>query len=127
MLIQLYRRIRYHLFAPLPGERLSEKPVKDWVRKVRYNLFGHLPLLGRKRSRGETHKARARRAREGFFERYCRGHGLDVGYGGDPVVPGVVGLAGMGGYSFGTSTLDHRNISPMQATMTIIDLRSMKF
>jgi SAM-dependent methyltransferase len=39
----------------------------------------------------ETSKSRARREREGFFERYCCGSGLDVGYGGDPVVPGVRG------------------------------------
>jgi SAM-dependent methyltransferase len=39
----------------------------------------------------ETTKAHARREREGFFDSYCRGKGLDVGYGGDPVVPGVDG------------------------------------
>lgn len=91
MLTRLYRHLRYHLFAPMPEQRLSEKPVKDWVRKVRYNLFGHLPLLGRKRAYGETHKAHARRVREKFFERYCRGRGLDIGYGGDPVTPDVQG------------------------------------
>ena len=38
--------------------------------------------------RGETFKARPRRMREGFFDRYCSGLGLDIGHGGDPVVPG---------------------------------------
>lgn len=42
-------------------------------------VFGHPPRPG------ETSKARARRAREGFFDKYCRGRGLDVGHGGDPV------------------------------------------
>lgn len=91
MLNQIYQRLRYHLFAPIPAERKTKKPVKDWVRKVRYNLFGHLPVLGRRRSYGETHKAHSRRAREGFFDTYCRGRGLDIGYGGDPVMRDVVG------------------------------------
>jgi len=33
----------------------------------------------------------ARRVREGFFERYCQGKGIDIGYGGDPVTPTVRG------------------------------------
>jgi SAM-dependent methyltransferase len=40
---------------------------------------------------GETSKARARREREGFFQLYVQGRGLDIGYGGDPVVPGCTG------------------------------------
>lgn len=91
MLTDLYRRLRYQLLAPLPVDRKTDKPIKDRVRKFRYILFGHLPLLGRKRSYGETHKAKVRRAREGFFETYCRGCGLDVGYGGDPITPNAVG------------------------------------
>ena len=50
-----------------------------------------MPILGRKRSFGETHKAHARRVREGFFDKYCQGKGLDIGYGGDPVVANVRG------------------------------------
>ncbi len=88
---RLYSRIRYNLFAPIPQSRKTDKKIKDRIRKIRYNLFGHLPFLGRRRSYGETHKARARREREGFFEQYCRGYGLDIGYGGDPVIEGVTG------------------------------------
>lgn len=91
MLARLYQRLRYQLLAPLPADRKTDKPIKDRIRKLRYNLFGHLPFLGRKRSYGETHKAHARRVREGFFEKYCVGRGLDVGYGGDPVTPNAVG------------------------------------
>lgn len=40
---------------------------------------------------GETSKAHPRRLREGFFDTYCRGQGLDIGQGGDPIVPGVRG------------------------------------
>jgi len=39
----------------------------------------------------ETSKARARRMREGFFDTYCRGHGIDIGFGGDLVVEGFRG------------------------------------
>ena len=40
---------------------------------------------------GETSKAHDRRVREGFFEKYCKGEGLDVGYGGDIIMPGCSG------------------------------------
>jgi SAM-dependent methyltransferase len=40
-------------------------------------------VFGRPERPGESSKARQRRIREGFFEKYCRGKGLDVGYGGD--------------------------------------------
>jgi SAM-dependent methyltransferase len=39
----------------------------------------------------ETSKAKARRVAEGFFEKYFTGKGLDVGYGGDLVVPNCRG------------------------------------
>lgn len=91
MLHELYKRIRYNLFAPMPESRKSENAIKDRIRKVRYNLFGHLPWLGRKRRPGETQKARSRRLREGYFDKYCQGYGLDIGYGGDPVVDNVRG------------------------------------
>lgn len=58
----------------------------------RWLIFGrklqalkHLIRGGRPTRPAETTKARARREREGFFASYCRGRGLDVGYGGDPV------------------------------------------
>lgn len=90
LLKELYKRVRYNLFAALPVDRLN-KPVKDRIRKIRYNIFGHLPVLGRKPSPGETSKAHARREREGFFRNYCQGSGLDIGYGGDPVVSSARG------------------------------------
>jgi SAM-dependent methyltransferase len=33
----------------------------------------------------ETSKAHARREREGFFEKYCQGKGIDIGCGDDPI------------------------------------------
>jgi len=47
------------------------------LKKVYYLAFG------RAICQGETYKARARRLKEGFFEKYCRGNGIDIGYGGD--------------------------------------------
>lgn len=87
----LIKNVRYHLLAPMPPTRKTEKVVKDYIRKLRYVIFGRLPFLGRKSARGETSKAKPRRLREGFFERYCQGRGLDIGYGGDPIVPGAQG------------------------------------
>ena len=40
---------------------------------------------------GETTKAKGRRLRENFFKKYCTGNGLDIGFGGDPIVPNVQG------------------------------------
>ncbi len=39
----------------------------------------------------ESSKAKERRVREGFFEKYMTGDGLDIGYGGDLVVPNARG------------------------------------
>lgn len=55
------------------------------VLKARYRL------LGRPRFTGESSKARPRREGEGFFEKYCRGEGLDIGYGGDLLAPNCRG------------------------------------
>ena len=51
--------------------------------KTRLVLF---PSARRPFKAGETSKARERRLREGFFERYCAGKGIDIGYGGDPFI-----------------------------------------
>ena len=40
-------------------------------------------MFGRRMTPSETSKAFARRDQEGFFVKYCRGRGLDIGYGGD--------------------------------------------
>ena len=40
---------------------------------------------------GETSKAKPRRLREGFYEKYLGGNGLDIGFGGDLVVPNARG------------------------------------
>ena len=67
----------------LPDSLLKYVPGLYYtLNKHRFRLFSR-PVLTK-----ETAKARARRQREGFFERFCTGHGIDIGYGGDPVVSG---------------------------------------
>ena len=46
----------------------------------------------------ETEKAFSRRVKEGFFQKYCQGEGIDIGvgridssYGEDPLLPGIRG------------------------------------
>jgi len=39
--------------------------------------------IGRPNRKTETFKAKERRLNEGFFQKYCIGKGLDIGYGGD--------------------------------------------
>jgi SAM-dependent methyltransferase len=53
------------------------REARSSARLIRYRA------IGRPTQAGETSKARARRLREGFFDRYCAGRGLDLGYGGD--------------------------------------------
>ncbi len=50
-----------------------------------------LGLLGHPKRIGETSNARSRRLREGFFDKYCVGHGLDIGHGGDILAPNCAG------------------------------------
>ncbi len=68
------------------------KPVWAFLRGSYYGMRTlQLKLLGRPRFTGETTKAFHRRLREGFFDKYCQGRGLDIGYGGDPITPNVEG------------------------------------
>jgi predicted SAM-dependent methyltransferase len=57
----------------------------------RITLFKY-KYFGRKPKEAETAKAKNRRLREGFFNKYCKGIGLDIGYGGDLIVPDAVGF-----------------------------------
>jgi SAM-dependent methyltransferase len=59
--------------------------IKNNYLKQKY-LKGKRPYAA-----GETTKAKDRRIREGFFENYCNGKGLDIGYGGDLIVPDATG------------------------------------
>ena len=73
--------------------RLTPEPFLDLVKKIYYPLIGKKYLLfGRPSGKGETSKARKRREQEGFFEKYCVGKGLDIGFGGDLVCGNAVGF-----------------------------------
>lgn len=45
-------------------------------------LQGKRPII-----QAETSKAKNRRMNEGFFSKYCNGKGLDIGFGGDLILP----------------------------------------
>jgi len=47
--------------------------------------------IGRPFVPGETTKAHSRRVREGFFENYCKGEGLDIGFGSDLITKDAEG------------------------------------
>ena len=53
--------------------------------------FKKVPVEIYKKYTGETSRAHNRRLREGFFKKYCNGEGLDIGYGGDVIVPDCAG------------------------------------
>ena len=38
-----------------------------------------------------TTKAKQRRLKEGFFQKYTKGYGIDIGFGGDPIAPNCRG------------------------------------
>ncbi len=98
------------------------RPLYDSIRDRKFKYFG------RPRVPGESSKAKARREREGFFEKYCKGRGLDIGYGGDLLVPNCQGwdfengdaqyLYGLENESFdfvySSHTLEHM-VDPMMA------------
>lgn len=60
------------------------KVIRILNRNVRMTLMYHnWRVKGHPRREGESFKAKERRMREGFFEKYCQGMGLDIGFGGD--------------------------------------------
>ncbi len=62
------------------------RPVFDFLKGIFYRLqVIRIRTMGRPRFYGETTKAHARRQSEGFFDKYCQGRGLDIGFGGDPI------------------------------------------
>jgi SAM-dependent methyltransferase len=70
--------------------KVTPKPIWNISRDIYHYLLikkyhrGRRPFVY-----GETSKAKCRRVQEGFFEKYCSGRGIDIGYGGDPILPNV--------------------------------------
>ena len=69
---------------------MTPKPIWKIGSRI-YRLYLKRKYLNGKRPYvpGETSKAKGRRLREGFFDKYLNGNGLDIGYGGDPIIPQV--------------------------------------
>ena len=59
--------------------------------KIPPKPFSRKPAEIYRHYEGETTRCRDRRVREGFFDKYCQGEGLDVGYGGDVITPTAAG------------------------------------
>jgi SAM-dependent methyltransferase len=61
----------------------------QWLKKkllaIKYRTIGR-PFVP-----GETSKAHSRRVRERFFEKYCKGNGLDIGFGSDLITKDAKG------------------------------------
>jgi SAM-dependent methyltransferase len=57
--------------------------VLQWIKK--HWLIFFYRYIQRPDRPGETTKAKARREKEQFFELYCKGKGLDIGFGGDKI------------------------------------------
>ncbi len=51
------------------------------------SLYAEMGKIFSLQKRGETSKSKNRRISEGFFQKYCQGRGLDIGYGGDLLTP----------------------------------------
>jgi SAM-dependent methyltransferase len=65
---------------------------KKMYRRYSLSIFhSRLRIEGRQSREGETSKAKERRQKEGFFEKYCLGKGLDIGYGGDLLTENCMG------------------------------------
>jgi SAM-dependent methyltransferase len=70
----------------LPGKIWK---ILQWLKK---NLLAiQYRTIGRPFVSGETSKAQSRRVREGFFEKYCKGNGLDIGFGSDLITKDAKG------------------------------------
>lgn len=70
---------------PLSIWKILRWGKKNWL-IVKYRTIGRLP------NPAETSKAKERRLRENFFNLYCRGKGLDVGFGGDLIAEDAEGF-----------------------------------
>lgn len=72
---------------------LLPKKWADWLYLQTYGRYEPFKYrrFGRPIQMLESAKSKARRQREGFFEKYCQGLGLDIGYGGDLLCPNCQG------------------------------------
>jgi SAM-dependent methyltransferase len=67
---------------------IAPAPIWKTIRLLNQNirmtlLYHNWRVKGHPKREGESFKAKERRMKEGFFEKYCKGKGLDIGFGGD--------------------------------------------
>ena len=84
-LIMSFKRKFVHLGGIILHTIFPER-IYERIVKIKIQLFGR-PYIP-----GETSKAKARRIREGFFDKYIQDKGLDIGYGGDIISPKSIGF-----------------------------------
>jgi len=71
---------------------LLPKNIWKILQFLKKNLLAiKFKIVGRPFVPGETTKAHLRRVREGFFEKFCKGNGLDIGFGSDLVTKDAKG------------------------------------
>lgn len=83
----------------LPQEPLPHKWLSDLYKRARrmkeassaYGRWISLNPDARANTQKESFTARARREQEGFFDAYCQGNGIDIGWGGDLLSSNCVG------------------------------------
>jgi len=69
-------------------KNITPKPIWSVLSKLKTKYLAFKYLRGKRPIvKGETSKAHDRRMREGFFTKYCNGKGLDIGFGGDLILP----------------------------------------
>ena len=74
-------------------KQLTPETLWNVLRTInRYRRLIIYKYWGRPFKPGETSKARNRRIKEGFFDIYCIGKGLDIGFGGDLITENADGF-----------------------------------
>jgi|GEM_PF-5118744 len=65
-------------------KRVCPPPILKRIKTANFAILKYKDrYIGRPVTYFEGAKANDRRTREGLFEKYCNGNGLDIGYGGD--------------------------------------------
>ncbi len=73
-------------------QKITPKPLWSVFSKLKLSYLRYAYLHGnRPINIAETSKAKNRRLNERFFEKYCNGKGLDIGFGGDLILPDAQG------------------------------------
>lgn len=73
-------------------KNITPGPIWKILSKLKTKYLAYKYLRGKRPIvKAETSKAYDRRQREGFFAKYCNGKGLDIGFGGDLILPDAQG------------------------------------